>query len=177
MVCHILGPYSLRHVLVSDTDELDNRHEGYLFPENFNDAPSYDTVDRQPNNKPTFTPSPPNTLNKSFPNGFPNFNNFRNNPQGFYDNLCYDAGYASERSPEEEELPVPFDIETLDSSQETASRETTRTPDGLGDQDDVEQSIVLQLFMQGVHITTQTLMDVYPFINEGMSTKGCVALQ
>lgn len=160
----------------NDIDELDNRQDGYLFPENFNDVPSYDTVDRKSNSKPTFTPSPPNTLNKSFPNGFPNFNNFRNNPQGFYDNLCYDAGYASERSPEEEDLPVRFDIETLDSSRETTSRETTRTPDGRRDREDEEaqedqpnqeQSIVLQLLLQGVHITTQTLMDVYPFINEG----------
>lgn len=139
--------------------------------DSFKDLSAYDIISTKKGGRPSFTLS--QTLDKTFPNGFPNFNNFRNNPQGFYDNFCYDAGYASERSPEEEEeLPAMFDIVTLPSS-----RGDTESRDGEEEEEDEEVEVdreveeetspILQMLIEGVQLTTQVVIDVYPFINEG----------
>lgn len=142
-----------------------------MFSDAFKDIASYGIGHRKPSDKPSFTSS--QTLDKTFPNGFPDFNNFRNNPEGFYDNFCYDAGYASERSPEDEhEVPAMFDIETLSSS-----HDGTHTPDsndGHNEEQDNDQhrteeetSPIMKMLYDEIELTTKLIMEVFPFINEG----------
>ncbi|XP_018027016.1 uncharacterized protein LOC108682377 isoform X1 [Hyalella azteca] len=134
-------------------------------------------------------------LDRQFPNGFPDFNgqfrtsggdsalngkfktngadffvkNFVKRNNGHFDNLGgFDAGYSSEKSPEEEEPPSCFDIETVPSSRDqTESPVHEEQTTGISDQVVEEKSLIQQLVEDGVQLTTATVMNVYPFINEG----------
>ncbi|KAF2352688.1 PDZ domain [Trinorchestia longiramus] len=153
--------------------EMDDRSEKYLYQDRY--SPNVSSVEQQPR---SFEP-----LDRRFPNGFPDFNNkFKNNSNNFFrnnisqnndierktDTYCFDAGYSSEKSPEEDQAPSGFDIETLSSREQTGSPCQDDYTDGQTEgQEEEEQSLVLQMIDDRVELSTSALMDAFGFINEG----------
>ncbi|XP_076046929.1 uncharacterized protein LOC143028541 [Oratosquilla oratoria] len=82
---------------------------------------------------------------------------------GFQENPIYDAGYSSERSPEDEEGPLLCSDHNSSASESSSASSSFRIPTT---DEDVEQSHLQKALREG-NLTLHQLQHICPFINEG----------